>query len=150
MKNLSPPLKITLLYAAFGVAWIFFSDRALELFITNPKLLGEIQTLKGSLYVLVTSIFLYYLINCEYKKVQKKEQEKSQIFCATISAVQHVLNNFLNQMMLFKLEAENSQDFDKGVLNIYDKVIDEAAEKVDSLSSVNELTEKKIIDSVQK
>ncbi|NOQ34278.1 MAG: hypothetical protein GQ569_00090 [Methylococcaceae bacterium] len=149
MKNLSTALKITLLYAMFGFTWTFFSDRALELFVTNTKLLGEIQTLKGWFYVLVTSVLLYYLVNREYNKVLEKEQEKFEIFTATISAVQHILNNFLNKTLLFKLEAKKSADFNKEVLSLYGDVINDAAEQVKSLSSVSELTEKRIKESVQ-
>lgn len=148
MGKLSPPLKISLTYAFFGIMWILFSDNVLSFLVKDVSTLLLIQTFKGALYVLITTLLLYFLINCDYKKLIAKEHEKTQIFKATIRAVHHILNNFLNNMTLFKLEAESCDAFDKQVLEMYDEVINAAQTQIQDLSSIHELTEEKIKNSV--
>lgn len=69
------PWKPVILYMIFGFLWILFSDRLLEIFVPNPKLYQEFQTIKGWLYVIVTGALLYYLIkldNAEIYNLTKK------------------------------------------------------------------------------
>lgn len=148
MNNLSTPLKISLTYAFFGIMWILFSDNILSFVVKDISTLLLIQTFKGALYVVITTLLLYFLINRDYQRLIAKENEKIQVFQATIRAVHHILNNFLNNMTLFKLEAENCEEFDKQVLELYDKVIDAAQTQIQDLSSIHELTEEKIKNSV--
>lgn len=148
MKNLSSPLKIALIYGFFGVLWIFFSDRLLEMLSTNPQMLNQLQTFKGWIYVLVTMILLYLLIRADYQKMLEQEQEKKQIFIATVAVMQHILNNFLNQMSLFKMEAEECEHFDRTVLALYDEVIDEADSQIKKLSTVHTLTQEEIENAI--
>ena len=148
MNDLSPPLKIALSYAFFGILWILFSDNVLSFIVKDIEMLILIQTFKGALYVLITTLLLYFLINRDYQKLLSKEHEKNQFFRATIRAVHHILNNFLNNMTLFKLEAENCEEFDKNVLNLYDEVIESAQTQIQDLSSIHELTEEEIKNSV--
>jgi|WetSurMetagenome_2_1015567.scaffolds.fasta_scaffold17386_3 hypothetical protein len=148
MIKMPPPLKITLMYAFFGMMWILFSDNILNFLVKDRETLSLIQTFKGSLYVLITTLLLYFFINRDYQKLIIKEQEKIDIFRATIQAVHHILNNFLNSMILFRFEAENCEAFDKQILEIYDNVIDSAQIQLQHLSSVHELTEEQIKKSV--
>ncbi len=55
-------LKIALVYAILGGAWILLSDRLLGAFIDDPVLLTRLQTFKGWFYVLVTAGVLFLLI----------------------------------------------------------------------------------------
>jgi len=66
---LSSPLRITLLYLLLGILWILFSDMRLEaalhLALSAPPdsvVLTFFQTLKGWLYILVTSGLLFFLV----------------------------------------------------------------------------------------
>ena len=54
--------KIVSVYALFGSAWIYFSDSALSLLITDPMLRSRIELFKGLLFILLTSTLLYQLI----------------------------------------------------------------------------------------
>lgn len=56
-------IRIAINYGIIGVAWILFSDHIIAGLIADPKLLTLIQTLKGWLFVGVTSLFLYWLIH---------------------------------------------------------------------------------------
>ena len=79
---------------------------------------------------------------------QKVEQEKLKVYRAMISSSHHILNNFLNQMQLFKITAENTPGFDRDVLGLYDRIMKEATEQIKALSNVSEVSEKHIQESV--
>jgi light-regulated signal transduction histidine kinase (bacteriophytochrome) len=53
------PRKIALIYVAFGVAWISFSDRLLVWLHLDPQLITRVQTGKGWLFVVGSAILLY-------------------------------------------------------------------------------------------
>jgi diguanylate cyclase (GGDEF)-like protein/PAS domain S-box-containing protein len=57
------PISIVFIYCLFGSLWILFSDRVLDsLFFNNSQLITQFQTLKGWLFVFLTSGLLYELI----------------------------------------------------------------------------------------
>jgi light-regulated signal transduction histidine kinase (bacteriophytochrome) len=66
IHKMKPALKITLIYACFGITWILLSDY-IEL-ISN----ADIQTYKGLFYVLLTAVLLYFLVSYYYKELKKK------------------------------------------------------------------------------
>lgn len=78
-----------------------------------------------------------------------REHEKAEIYRSTVRAAHHILNNLLNQLQLFKIEAESSQDFDQDVLKLYDAVTSEASRLVKQLSDVENVTGQDIESSVQ-
>jgi PAS domain-containing protein/anti-sigma regulatory factor (Ser/Thr protein kinase) len=58
-------VRTVLVYAAFASLWIYFSDQVLALFIKDPALMTQLQTIKGLLFVLITTGLLYlYLSHC--------------------------------------------------------------------------------------
>ena len=63
-------LRIVLLYALLGSAWIYLSDTVLSWLIQNPKVITQIAIFKGLFFILFTSIVLYLLINRLYTKLQ--------------------------------------------------------------------------------
>lgn len=77
-----------------------------------------------------------------------KEHEKREIYLSTVQASQHILNNLLNQLQLFQIEARKSADFNKDVLKLFDGALAEASDLVLSLSNVKELTRDNIKKSV--
>jgi light-regulated signal transduction histidine kinase (bacteriophytochrome) len=57
------PRKIALIYVAFGVVWIFFSDRLLVWLQLDPLLITRLQTAKGWLFVVGSAILLYVALH---------------------------------------------------------------------------------------
>ena len=55
-------LKIVLIYALFSSLWILFSDHMVESLPTTHEAHMTLQTVKGWLFVAVTSLLLYYLL----------------------------------------------------------------------------------------
>ena len=69
------PLKITLAYLIVGGLWILLSDKVLELFATDPKVLTQIAIIKGWFYVAATGLMLYALISRGASQIRRSEQE---------------------------------------------------------------------------
>jgi signal transduction histidine kinase len=54
--------RIAGLYAVLGFAWIAFSDRLVVALSPDPAVHDQLQTVKGSFYVLVTAVILFFLV----------------------------------------------------------------------------------------
>ncbi|MCW9009965.1 MAG: diguanylate cyclase, partial [Marinobacter sp.] len=52
----------TLVYLVAGFIWITFSDRIVELWFPDPRMLSLVQTWKGFLFVVVTGLVLFTVI----------------------------------------------------------------------------------------
>ena len=57
------PFRVVIIYAVFSTLWILFSDMAVGMLFHNPELITLLSTLKGWLFVLVTSLLLYLLVS---------------------------------------------------------------------------------------
>lgn len=142
--KIKPYQKITFIYFILGALWIFFSDRLITQLADSTQFLTALQTYKGWFYVILTSLLLYILIRNDYRALEIREKEKTDIFFTTMSAVHHILNNFLNKMFFFKNAAEESHEFAKEVLEEYDRVIKETAEQVKKLGDIDKITKEEI------
>ncbi|MDI6812302.1 MAG: EAL domain-containing protein [Desulfitobacteriaceae bacterium] len=74
LQNLTPR-RITLLYLLFGAGWILASDHILNFLIPNREIFLSIQTIKGWLFVLLTAMLLYHLIEHGMVVLRLSEQE---------------------------------------------------------------------------
>ena len=140
MLRISPPLKTTLIYALFGFAWIIFSDRFLAMLTDDPHLLTRLQSYKGIAYVLFTSLLLFFLIRRDYRRLLAQEEEKRRLFAATMRAVQHILNNFLQSMVLFKVELQNAAVRPE-VQSLFENVIFSTRDEIAKLSALEKPNE---------
>ena len=52
------PIRVIAWYLGVGALWILFSDRLLAHLVRDPELLTGVQTIKGWLFLLVTSCLL--------------------------------------------------------------------------------------------
>lgn len=55
-------LRVAGIYTLVGILWILFSDQLLLLFSTDPTRLISLQTFKGTFFVLVTAVLLFFLV----------------------------------------------------------------------------------------
>lgn len=94
------------------------------------------------LLIMLFGMFSDYFINRIMLK--EKQLEVVYVYSAMIYASHHILNNLLNQMRLFKMEALRSKDFDQGVIKLYDNAIKEASDLMDTLSKVKDASEESI------
>ncbi|MGV1097983.1 hybrid sensor histidine kinase/response regulator [Thiovibrio sp. JS02] len=85
-KNLST-WHIVFLYALFSFFWIYLSDRALEQVADTPSALSLLQTYKGWLFIVLTTVFLFFLLRfhrqaaeCASGQLAESEQRYQGIF----------------------------------------------------------------------
>ena len=91
------------------------------------------------LLIMLFGVFSDYFTN----KIMFKEKQLEVVYVynAMIYASHHILNNLLNQMRLFKMEALRTKEFDRNVLNLYDNAISEATDLMEALSKVKDVPE---------
>lgn len=77
MKELLSPLRIAVVYAAFGALWILLSDSALHALVADPDLEARLQTFKGWAYVGVTAVLVFCLTG-QYAKVMRDKISESE------------------------------------------------------------------------
>lgn len=75
IPNLSPPLRIALIYFITSVVWILFSDKILDVLVPDPELITELQTIKGWAFVTLSAFIIYFLMRREMRTVQQKNAE---------------------------------------------------------------------------
>ncbi len=73
-------IKITFIYVAVAGLWVTFSDNIIKLYTGNAKTAFEIQMLKGWIYVFLTGILLFILINRNLKEVQFWTKELINVY----------------------------------------------------------------------
>jgi two-component system, sensor histidine kinase PdtaS len=66
--KIRPALKITLIYAVFGLAWILFTDRIVTTFLKDIGTIDIVMTAKGWAYVAVTALLVYILVDRQVKR----------------------------------------------------------------------------------
>ncbi len=71
--ELNVAAKVAFFYFVFAVFWIVGSDSALEYIVTDLSLLSYIQTIKGLLFVLLSAVLIFALVNRYAKILREKE-----------------------------------------------------------------------------
>ncbi|SET14801.1 putative bifunctional diguanylate cyclase/phosphodiesterase [Anaerobranca gottschalkii] len=72
-------LRITFLYGIIGIVWILVSDKILYLLSNDITMYRVLQNYKGTFFVIVTTVFLYFIIGKQLKLVadSSKKMENS-------------------------------------------------------------------------
>lgn len=73
------PLRISVLYFLMASLWIFLSDWAVTEF-APPEYLSTIQTIKGFIFIGVTSFVLYFIAKHYYQLIEKNAMEYRKLF----------------------------------------------------------------------
>jgi len=119
-------------------------DRLVELFASVEEYEFDEIFIAAIVFLVFFAVDLFIR-----QRDQRVEMEKVKIYRAMISSSHHILNNFLNQMLLFKMEAESSPSFDRSILTLFDQVINDATEQINALSSLNNVSEEAIKEVVK-
>jgi len=99
--------------------------------------------------VVLIVLFGVFADHFSARLVRKEKQiEALKIYYSMRRASHHVLNNLLNQLQLFKMEALKSKDFDPEILKRFDTVVNEAGGLIEKLSSLDDITKENIWASV--
>lgn len=73
-KTWSTALCIAILYALFGLCWIFFTDRAVIAIIHDPIIQQKIFLIKGFSFVAISSTVIFLLVQPALKRLGDKDQ----------------------------------------------------------------------------
>jgi PAS domain S-box-containing protein len=68
-------LKIVLSYALFGCIWIYLSDTFLVSLGLDPSLMSRLSIMKGTLFIVITSTLLYFLIGRYLVRISETHQQ---------------------------------------------------------------------------
>lgn len=126
--------------------WLF--DSALHYFIYGefhfeliPSDLNELW-MRSIIIFLLVSFGLYADIHS--KKIADIERDKNEVYISMLNANQHILNNFLQAMMLFRSAAEDSDEISEEILILYDKTIANTISQINNLHGIAEPSKKTI------
>ena len=68
-------IKITSVYFLFGVLWIYFSDAAINLVVSDLETLKFLQTIKGWLFICISSLILFFFSKQQFEKIQNETDQ---------------------------------------------------------------------------
>lgn len=143
--------KLTLFGLVLSI-FIYFSSILLELdlFEKFMDFLASVEQFEVDEMIIPFLIFVVFLFIDTFRNNKKIEMEsaKLNIYKAMLSSSHHILNNFIYQMDIFKLTAEDTPGFDAKVLAFYEDIISNASEQIYSLSNLTTIDEFSIRTSV--
>lgn len=137
---MKPYLRVTLAYALFGILWVFLSDRVVGFFTSDARELAYLQMMKGWLFVALSTLLIFTMARRAFEKHCRTEQEKLAVFHKTVEGSYHILLNYLNQMQLVTLEAEQCEQFDRAILGLATEASGEATASVLKLREIQTIT----------
>lgn len=70
--------RISLIYLVLGALWILFSDKLLNILISDLELRASVQLYKGWFYVLLTAIFFFIFIKRYVQQLRNSRQSLSE------------------------------------------------------------------------
>lgn len=139
------PGKIVSVYAATALTWILFSDQALHFAAQGGEEFVTLwQSIKGFLFVVVTSFVLYLVLRFYLRRLEQAQREKRQVFESTVDTSAHIINSFLNDMIWFRMVAEDSPFIDRDLLVDYDARIRRTADQLNRLAALEEVSPREI------
>jgi signal transduction histidine kinase len=125
-------LKIAIAYFLAGFLWILFSDLFLSLFINDIELLTKLQTYKGWFYIVLTTFFLYFLLQNEFAKKNRiaaelekakiKAEESDRLKTAFLSNMSHEIRTPLNGILGFS-NLISKEDLSRESKELYSELI---------------------------
>ncbi|MBS0357208.1 MAG: PAS domain-containing protein [Proteobacteria bacterium] len=71
-------LKVVAIYVLFASAWILLSDKALEALLTDPTQMTFASIVKGWVFVAVTAVLLYTLMQHAWQRTSLARNERQQ------------------------------------------------------------------------
>ncbi|MBD3609737.1 MAG: hypothetical protein HUJ30_04240 [Gammaproteobacteria bacterium] len=147
-------MKNTYLNAAIFISIAFwFTESTLHYYIFDQQSGFEIipsdsNELWMRIVICILLIIFGVFIERDVKNRIKSEKEKNDVYFATVSASQHVINNFLNNTYLIKEKAKEEGAFTTELDKELEALIHQTSKELGQLEFVDELTSEKIIMSV--
>jgi signal transduction histidine kinase len=137
-------LIFSLIILLFGRAVHFFAEEAAPVHALPQSPHDRIMFL----LVFFLLVLLGYFADRSTRNLIAHEEEKLRIFTSAVSASQHILNNFLNNMLYFQQQARESRALDEKTLELLVTVIHDAAGQLKKLGEISEISENKIRETI--
>lgn len=128
---------ITIIYLLFSGAYIWISDAIVLTSVSTLEAYANIQTIKGSIFILVTSLLIFFLLYTAFRRILGNERqilhqqdalitaERNATVGLMASSVAHDINNILtvtiNTVDLLKQSVTCSDNEQK----LFDRLVDE-------------------------
>lgn len=125
LQNVKFEYKITLTYFIFGFLWILFSDKLLDLLLSDNNLLTEFQTYKGSFFIIMTSVFLYLLVKEHMQNLRIIESQRIE----RESHYKALFNDNLSVILLINPDNGKIEDANQAACNYYGWPLSELCKK---------------------
>ena len=122
------------------IHYLIYGENEFQVF---PPDINELW-MRGIIFILIIlfGLFADYHSNKILRK--EKELEALHIYNSTLFATHHILNNLLNQMLLFVMEAKKCSNFNREVIEEVEIAIGEASGLINKLSNVQVISEENI------
>ena len=132
--------------AAFQMSLFFWViESAIHYFVFNESAFEIIPSELNELWMRIVIVFLIMVLgifaDAFIVRIERRQLQVAHTYSSMIHTSRHILVNIVNQMQLFKLEAQKSRDFNQDVIKYYDSAIKEASDLVETLSKVSDVTE---------
>ncbi|MBU2650416.1 MAG: response regulator [Bacteroidetes bacterium] len=103
----SKALRIGLIYLVIGLLYILFSDRIVNEISQDADYILRIQTYKGFVFIVITSVIIYLLV---YQELLKQRKAKNELLeqNARYEALNEQLRQINTEVVLAKEKAEES------------------------------------------
>ena len=73
--RLKPQVRTVLAYVIVASLWIWLSNRVLRFFVEDADTLSLMQSLKGTLFVIVTGVLLYLMIDRDFRRMVRANRQ---------------------------------------------------------------------------
>lgn len=120
------------------IHYFIFNDHEFELI---PQEANELW-MRIIIFILLISFGLF--AERHSNKLIEKEKEKQEIYKTMVNASQHILNNFLQSMTLFRDIAANSNGIDEKLIPLYDQTIKTTTDQINNLKHIQHPSKKTI------
>jgi PAS domain S-box-containing protein len=77
-EKVSSALRVALIYALLGVAWILITDQLLVTISRTQTELTAVQTITGWIFIFGNAILIYFLLRREFTRFQRIEQAREE------------------------------------------------------------------------
>lgn len=147
MKN----YRLTILGLVISViTWVVTIAFELDLFERMNSVLEDVEEYEIDELIIPLFIFSFFTLadSIRRRKYKTVELEKIKIYRAMMASTHHILNNFLNQMQLFKMTADRTPGFSPEILSLYEQIISEASRQIEDLGNITSISESEIENSI--
>jgi signal transduction histidine kinase/CheY-like chemotaxis protein len=146
-RHLRFELRIFLAYLLIGGLWIIFSDKVVDMMVSDPEKITRIQTYKGWFYVLITGVLFYFFLRNHIRKLRKAEhnaRESDRLKTVFLQNISHEIRTPMNGIMGYTdlLKQENVTEGEK---KEYLRIISESSDLL--LNIVNEVLDLSMIEA---